>query len=124
MSPKSQKHTLVLGASLNPSRYSYICIHELVNYGFPVTAIGLRPGEVAGINIRTDQPEIQDIHTITLYLGPENQLPYYDYILKLKPQRLIFNPGTWNPELAYKASDTGISVETKCTLMMISGGFF
>lgn len=124
MTPKSKKHTLVLGASLNPSRYSYICIHELVDHNFPVTAIGLRPGEVAGINIQTDKPEIEGIHTVTLYLGPQNQAPYYDYILKLKPQRLIFNPGTWNPELAYKASDAGIGVETKCTLMMISGGFF
>ena len=124
MSPKSQKHTLVLGASTNPSRYSYICIHELVKYGYPVTAIGLRQGEVAGVNILTDKPDIEGIHTITLYLGPQNQLPYYDYILKLKPQRLIFNPGTWNPELAYKASDAGILVEPKCTLIMLSSGFF
>ena len=124
MTSKSQKHTLVLGASMNPSRYSYICIHELVKYGHPVTAIGLRKGEVAGINILTDKPDIEGIHTITLYLGPQNQLPYYDYILKLKPQRLIFNPGTWNPELAYKASDAGIVVEPKCTLIMLSSGFF
>ena len=124
MTPKSKKHTLVLGASLNPARYSNICIHELVEYDFPVTAIGLRQGEVAGINIQTDKPEIEGIHTITLYLGPKNQLPYYDYILKLKPKRMIFNPGTWNPELADKASEAGINVETKCTLMMISGGYF
>lgn len=124
MSTKLQKHTLVLGASLNPSRYSNICIRDLVEYNFPVTAIGLRQGEVAGINIYTDLPEMEDIHTITLYLGPKNQLPYYDYILKIKPERLIFNPGTWNDELATKASEAGISVESKCTLMMISGGYY
>ena len=124
MITQSQKHTLVLGASLNPSRYSNICIRDLVEYDFPVTAIGLRQGEVAGINIHTDLPEIEDIHTITLYLGRKNQLPYYDYILKLKPERLIFNPGTWNDELATKATEAGIRVESKCTLMMISGGYY
>ena len=124
MTPKSQKHTLVLGASLNPSRYSNICINELVEYHFPVSAIGLRPGKVAGIGIQTGQPEIEDIHTITLYLGPQNQTQYYDYILKMQPKRLIFNPGTWNPELADLARNSGILVESKCTLMMISGGYF
>lgn len=124
MNTKSQKHTLVLGASLNPSRYSNICIRDLVEYDFPVTAIGLRQGEVAGIIIHTDLPEMEDIHTITLYLGTKNQLPYYDYILKIKPERLIFNPGTWNDELATKASEAGIRVESKCTLMMISGGYY
>lgn len=124
MTSETQKHTLVLGASTNPSRYSFICINELVKYGHPVTAIGLREGEVAGINIQTGLPEVEGVHTITLYLGPANQPPFYDYILKLKPQRLIFNPGTWNPELAYKASDAGIIVEPKCTLIMLSSGFF
>lgn len=124
MTPKSQKHTLVLGASLNPSRYSNICINELVENKFPVSAVGLRQGNVAGIEIQTGQPEIEGIHTITLYLGPQNQPQYYDYILKLMPRRLIFNPGTWNPELADFAGNAGILVESKCTLMMISGGYF
>jgi predicted CoA-binding protein len=124
MTPKSQKHTLVLGASLNPSRYSNICINELVEYNFPISAVGLRKGNVAGVEIQTGQPEIDGVHTITLYLGPQNQSQYYDYILNLHPNRLIFNPGTWNPELADLAGNSGILVESKCTLMMISGGYF
>ncbi|MDY0101528.1 MAG: CoA-binding protein [Lentimicrobium sp.] len=124
MTPKSQKHTLVLGASLNPARYSNICINELVDYHFPVSAVGLRQGVVSGIEIQTGQPEIDEIHTITLYLGAQNQPQYYDYILKLHPNRLIFNPGTWNQELADLARSAGILVESKCTLMMISGGYF
>ncbi len=124
MTSKSLKHTLVLGASLNPSRYSNICINELVAYGFPVSAVGLRTGEVAGVEIKTGEPEFNGIHTVTLYLGPENQVRFYDYILRLKPERIIFNPGTWNPELAELVEKQGIATERKCTLMMISGGYY
>jgi hypothetical protein len=124
MTPKSQKHTLVLGASLNPSRFSNICIHELVDNDFPVTAVGLREGEVAGVQILKGMPQIEGIHTVTLYLGPQNQPQFYEYILSLKPVRLIFNPGTGNDELASLAEKQGIKVENKCTLLMISGGYF
>jgi hypothetical protein len=124
MTPKSQKHTLVLGASLNPSRFSNICIHELVDNDFPVTAVGLREGEVAGVQILKGMPQIEGIHTVTLYLGPQNQPQFYEYVLSLKPERLIFNPGTGNEEFASLAENQGIKVENKCTLMMISGGYF
>ncbi|PKP01857.1 MAG: CoA-binding protein [Bacteroidetes bacterium HGW-Bacteroidetes-9] len=119
------KRTLVLGASLNPERYSNICINDLVFYKFPVVAVGLREGEVAGIHIQKGLPEIDDVHTVTMYLGPQNQEQYIDYILNVvKPERIIFNPGTWNPVLADKAKARDILVETKCTLLMLSGGYF
>lgn len=124
MIPKSRKHTLVLGASLNPERFSNICINELVDNGFPVSAVGLRIGIVAGITVMTGLPQLNNIHTVTLYLGPKNQPQYYDYLMNLKPARIIFNPGTWNPELAELAANRGINTEQKCTLMMISGGYY
>lgn len=119
-----EKLTLVLGASLNKSRYSNICINTLVDAGIPAKAIGLREGEVAGIKIETDKPEIEGLHTVTLYLNARNQVPYYDYIIRLKPERIIFNPGTWNPELADLAKDNDIQVVSNCTLMMISGKYY
>lgn len=116
------KHTLVLGASLNPSRYSNICIHDLIEAGFTVSAVGLREGIVSGVKIEKGMPQYDDIHTITLYLGPGNQPQYYEYIIGLNPKRLIFNPGTWNEDLADLAAKAGIRVESRCTLMMISAG--
>jgi len=113
-----------MGASLNPSRYSNICINDLVLYNYPVVAVGLRAGEVAGIQIETGFPPFEGVHTITLYLGPQNQPQYYTYILGLHPQRVIFNPGTWNPDLAKMAAEQGIEVESKCTLLMLSGGYY
>ncbi|HAH57832.1 MAG: CoA-binding protein [Lentimicrobium sp.] len=121
MTSKINKHTLVLGASTNPSRYSNICIRELVNHKVPVSAIGLRPGRVAGVEIQTGQPLLPEVHTITLYLGAPRQPQYYDYIIRLNPERIIFNPGTWNPELEKLARQHDIVTVSDCTLMMLSG---
>lgn len=124
MTKKTLKKTLVLGASLNKSRFSNICINTLVEDRIPTVAVGLREGDVAGIHINTDRPLFDNIHTITLYLGPANQVQYYDYMLSLKPERIIFNPGTWNPEFVDMAKEAGIEVVDNCTLMMITGGYY
>ncbi|ALM21486.1 CoA-binding protein [Nonlabens sp. MIC269] len=113
------KKTLVLGASLKTDRYSNMAINRLESYQVPTVAIGLKTGEVAGVTIDTDQPQYEDIHTVTLYLNPKRQQPYYDYILSLKPKRVIFNPGTENPEFYEILRSNGIEVEVACTLVML-----
>ncbi|HEX6915110.1 MAG TPA: CoA-binding protein [Chitinophagaceae bacterium] len=118
------KKTLVLGASDNPSRYSYLAINRLRAYNHPVVAIGKKEGEVAGIHITKEHPDETGIDTVTLYLNPANQKPYYDYILSLKPKRIIFNPGTENDELIQLATENGIEPVLGCTLVMLSTGQF
>jgi len=117
-----QKKTLVLGASDNPARYSYLAINRLLNHGHPVVAIGLKTGKVQDVDIITEHPEMDDIDTITLYLNPKNQVQYYDYILSLKPKRVIFNPGTENNELERKLIQKGVNTIEACTLVMLSTG--
>jgi hypothetical protein len=116
------KKTLVLGASENPSRYSNLAIKSLVSRHHPVVAIGKRQGEVDGVPIQTDHPELTDIDTVTLYLSPENQQDYIPYILSLKPKRIIFNPGAENPELAKLAKEQQIYPQEACTLVLLSTG--
>jgi len=116
------KKTLVIGASDNPSRYSYLAIQQLVNHDQPVVALGKKAGQVAGVSILTEKPTDTDFDTITLYLNPVNQKPYYDYILSLQPARLLFNPGAENPELAEMAADKGIQPVEACTLVLLSTG--
>src|ERR1044072_2467671 len=99
--------TVVLGATPNPSRYAYMAVKSLQRHGFEVVPIGLKVGEVGGITIHNDKPELEDVHTVTLYLNPTNQIEWYDYILSLKPKRIIFNPGTENPALTKIAKDNG-----------------
>ena len=114
------KNTLVLGASKNPQRYSYLAMHKLKAHGHPVLAIGKREGTVNNIEIVTGTPAFKDVDTITLYLNPINQKPYYDYIISLNPKRIIFNPGTENDELVSLAREKGIKVLDACTLVMLS----
>jgi len=118
----AQKKTMVIGASENPERYSNKAIHRLVSHNHPVVAIGLRKGNVDGVEILTDRPELKDIDTITLYLNPNNQKPYYDYIISLKPKRIIFNPGTENRELEQMAEANGIQTMEACTLVLLGTG--
>lgn len=113
------KKTLVIGASLNPARYSNLAINRLVTYKHPVVAIGLKEGEVAGVQISTEKKDFKDIDTVTLYLNPQRQKSYYDYIISLKPKRVIFNPGTENPEFFRILRENSIEVEVACTLVLL-----
>jgi uncharacterized protein len=118
------KRTLVLGATTNPERYAYLAVMRLSQKGHEVLPVGVKTGEVNGIPIMQGKPELEDVDTVTLYLGAERQREYYDYLLSLKPKRIIFNPGAENPELAQLAEKQGIEVVEGCTLVMLSIGTF
>lgn len=119
---KQGKKTLVIGASENPERYSYLAVNRLRRNQHPVVAIGAKKGKVADVNIDTEKKPEPDIDTVTLYLNPARQPEYYDYILSLHPKRIIFNPGTENDELAEMAKAKGIQPMEACTLVLLSTG--
>lgn len=112
------KHTLVVGASPNPFRYSYKATSMLLSYGHKVSLFGIKKGEIEGISIRSELPAEQ-IDTITLYIGPQLQPQYYEMLLALQPKRIIFNPGTENPEFEQMAEARGIEALEACTLVML-----
>lgn len=112
--------TLVLGASENPERYSYLAVQRLRRQGYPVVALGRKPGRIGDVEILTGMPALDDIDTVTLYLNASNQQPYYNYIFSLKPRRIIFNPGAENDELAAAAISQGIRAQEACTLVLLS----
>jgi len=114
------KKTLVLGASLKPQRYSNMAVRKLVNYKHETVAFGMRAGEEAGVTIDTELKDYKALDTVTLYLNPKRQIEYYDYILSLKPKRVIFNPGTENPELYDILKTNNINFEIACTLVLLS----
>ena len=120
----TSKKTVVLGASDNPSRYSYLAVKKLRANQHPVVAIGKRTGKVGDVDIVKDHLPVDSVDTITLYLNPTNQREYYDYILELAPNRIIFNPGTENEELMKRAKENGIEPVVGCTLVMLSTGMF
>lgn len=114
------KKTLVLGASLKPERYSNFVIRKLVNQGIEVVAFGLKQGEVLGISINTELLPYNGLHTVTVYINPKKQNMYYDYVVSLKPKRVIFNPGTENPEFYTILKEHNISFEVACSLVLLS----
>lgn len=116
------KKTLVLGASDDPSRYSYLAINRLRENGHPVEGIGRHAVTVADVAIHTDKPAFTGIDTVTVYLSPANQRDYYDYIVSLHPKRIIFNPGAENEELAELARRHQIYPQEACTLVLLSTG--
>lgn len=114
------KKVIVLGASLDSSRYSHMAMKKLKLKEHDVIGIGSRSGEVDGIAILTEAKMMSDIHTVTIYLNPMNQRSYYDYIRELKPQRVIFNPGSENKEFELILNEEQILFEKVCTLVMLS----
>ena len=118
----STKKTLVLGASSNPSRYSYLALNRLAHYGHPTVAVGRRKTAVAGVDIEKEKVPFENVDTVTLYLNPTNQKEYYNYIISLKPNRIIFNPGTENEELYRLARENNIQTMEACTLVLLSTG--
>lgn len=118
----TDKKTLVLGASPNSIRFSYKATVSLQRHNVPVVPVGIRKGEIGGEEILIDRPLFDDIHTVTMYIGPARQKDYYSYILSLHPKRIIFNPGTENPELMEMAKKESIDVQEDCTLIMLNAG--
>lgn len=119
---EQKKLTVVLGASPNPERYSYLAATRLKAHGHPVVAIGKREAQIMDIPIIKEHPALENVDTVTLYMNPVLQREYYDYILQLHPKRIIFNPGAENDELAQMAKENGIQTQEACTLVLLSTG--
>ena len=115
---------LVYGASTNPDRYAFIATELLLSKGHDVVLVGHKPGLIGGVEILLGQPELESIDTVTLYVGPKNQLDLFTYLMRIQPKRVIFNPGTENPELMQQLTDKGVEVEEACTLVMLHTGQF
>jgi hypothetical protein len=116
------RKTVVLGASENTSRYSNMAVRSLMRHGEEVVPVGLKEGDINGIKILKGNPPIENVDTVTMYVGPQHQPYWYDYIFSLNPKRIIFNPGAENDELEKMAKEKGIEVVEACTLVMLSIG--
>ncbi len=118
------KKTVIIGATTNPSRYAYLAAEMLTEYKHEIVPVGIKPGIVFGKEILhiQSQPKIEDVDTITLYIGPQHQPEHYQYLLSLKPKRVIFNPGTENPEFEKMVEATGAEAWQACTLVLLRSG--
>lgn len=118
------KRTLVVGATTNPARYAWLATDRLQQANYEVACVGIKNGACAGVPIQHSFEGLGEVHTVTLYVGPQNQDPYIDQIIDLQPQRVIFNPGTESKTNMDKIESAGIEVERACTLVMLSAGTY
>jgi predicted CoA-binding protein len=116
------KKTVIIGASDNTERYSYKATIALQKHNHEVIPIGIRKGNINGIDIILERPIVNDVDTVTLYVGPQNQDSWKEYIINLKPKRVIFNPGTENSEFEKQLIEHSIEPIEACTLVMLSIG--
>ena len=116
------KRTLIIGASNNPERYAYKAAERLLAHGHEIELLGLRPDTIFGKTIDTERKAYEGLDTLTLYVGPQRQPEYYDYVISLKPKRVIFNPGTENAEFETLLEKNGIEAEEACTLVLLGTG--
>ena len=116
--------TVIIGASPNPSRYAYLAAGRLISHGHKIVPLSIRRGVIFGQEIQDIRmkPGVEDVDTVTLYIGPRHQPEWYDYILGLKARRVIFNPGTENEEFAKRICETGTEAIEACTLVMLRTG--
>ncbi len=120
------KKTVIIGATTNTGRYAYLAAQMLNEYKHEIVPVGIKTGEVLGTKILDikEKPVIENVDTVTLYIGPQHQPEWYDYIFSLKPKRIIFNPGTENDEFEKQAEQKGIEALEACTLVMLRTGQF
>ena len=118
------KKTVIIGATENPGRYAHRAAHSLLRHGHEIELVGLREGQVDGHSIQTGHPVLNDVDTVTMYVGPRNQPDLYDYIKSLNPRRVIFNPGAENPDFERQLQAAGIEPIEACTLVMLSIGTY
>ena len=113
---------IVIGASPNPARFSYKAVKSLIKHDYEVVAIGFRKGKIGDQEIIKGMVSVEEVDKILLYLGAERQRSYYDYILRLKPKEILFNPGTENAELVQLAMENDIEVRYDCALVLLQSG--
>lgn len=120
------KKTVIIGATTNTARYAYLAASMLKEYDHPIVPVGIKKGIVLDIPILdlNQKPVIEDVDTVTLYIGPQHQPEWYDYIISLKPKRVIFNPGTENAAFEKLLEDNGIEATEACTLVLLRTGQF
>ena len=116
------KKTLIIGASNNPERYAFKAAERLLAHGHDIELLGVRPDVVFGKTVDVERKMYESLDTVTLYIGPKHQPEYYDYVLSLKPKRVVFNPGTENQEFEKLLEKNGIMAEEACTLVLLGTG--
>jgi len=122
---QQRQRVAVVGASAKPERYSNRAVRELVRHGHEVIPVHPAASSIEGLPV---VPHVADlsghVDTVTLYVSAKRSSELTGALASLHPDRVIFNPGAENPELAEALEAEGIRTEEACTLVLLSTGQF
>lgn len=122
---KNNITVVVLGASPKPERYSNKAVELLLECGYDVIPVNPSGVEIHGIASKKTLDDIKEpVHTLSMYVNPGLSIKLKESIVALKPERIIFNPGTENPELEKICRENGIEIVEACTLVMLKTNQF
>lgn len=120
-----QQKVVILGASSDPSRFSYKAFHSLKKHGHTPLLVSPTLKELEGTLAVSDLSQIKEsVDTLTMYVNPKISTELKRKIIDLKPKRVIFNPGSENPELENDLRNLGIEVLEACTLVLLANNQF
>ena len=112
---------LIIGASNNSERYSNKALNLLLSKGHKVIAVNPRDQIKNALKTVLGLSQVKDkIDTITVYLRPQLLKPDINEIVRINPKRVIFNPGTEDPEIISFVENNGIKVQLACTLVLLN----
>lgn len=121
----AQHHVVILGASPKAIRYANMAQHLLMAKGYQITPVHPMLSEIDGLAVVNKLADVpQPVHTLTLYVGSARLEEMVGEILQLRPQRVIFNPGTETQTLQQALEAQGCECVTGCTLVMLKTKVF
>lgn len=113
-------NVLVVGASAKEDRYSNKAMKMLEEYDHNPIPLAPAGGMILGRKVRTRLADVEEaVDTVTLYIGAERQGELLEALIAKPPRRIIFNPGTENPDAYPRLEAAGITVIEACTLVLL-----
>ena len=121
-----KENVIVLGASSKEERYSFKAVSSLIEHGHMAIPVHPREKEVAGLKCFNNLSDVEkmfpQIDTVTIYVNPQISMELSKEILKLRPKRVIFNPGSENRDLMEILKQNNVDVLEACTLVLLNIG--
>lgn len=119
------KNVAVVGASPKPDRYSHKAMRMLQECGYNPIPVAPARQEILGRKVYAALAAVPEpIDTVTMYVGPSHQASVLDDVVRIKPRRIIFNPGAENPGEYDRLRQAGVQVLDACTLILLRTGQF
>lgn len=119
------ENVAVVGASPLEDRYSNKAIKMLSEYKHTPVPVAPKHKTIEGLSVYPALDKVvEKIDTVTLYIGPARQGDVIRQIIELNPKRVIFNPGTENPEAKKEIEAAGIQTIEGCTLVLLKTNQF